>query len=217
MNCTILVIKFILRIAAINNTKHALFYCIRTLASMLIIFVFGQSLHAETFRGKILRTNDVISIYDNKSHKKFSLNFKSEIPSLQVKRLSDGDFAAVTASVNSTSNNSLDVVSIDYVGLSVLIGTWKSSDGLCYVFSGYTSFTVYAPQQNNDCRSLGPTIPTVKYSYFINPDVSDWNMLISSKDHELYGQLKIVTTKNIEIQLFDSRTDAILGTIVLRR
>jgi hypothetical protein len=98
-----------------------------------------------------------------------------------------------------------------------LVGMWRSDVNLCYEFAGFTKLYVFAPNQANEClRSTDADLST-KYTYFINPDAYAWNMLISSSDSEFVGELKIVTTNRLEIMLFDSQTDAILGTIVLRR
>lgn len=172
---------------------------------------------ADTFRGKIDRIQNRFTIYDNKSHHRYELNLTSSVAQQQMNRLDDGDYVAVSASVNVNNPNLLDVISIDFVGLSVLIGAWKSNDGLCYNFIGYTTFNVYVQPKGLDCDNVSPLVPLTKYTYFINPDSNEWNMLISSKENQLFGRLKINNSKSIEIQLLDSETNAILGTVILRR
>ena len=172
---------------------------------------------AATFKGKINRENNLIQFEDSTLKNKYTLIFQNEIPKQQLSRLSDGDFVALSGTLKTEQQNEIIVSSVDYVGLTSLIGNWKSDDGLCYEFTGYNNFNVYAPQRNSNCCPMSLNVPKTKYTYFINPDVSVWTMVISSKEHELYGQLKIITNNHVEIQLFDSITEDILGTIVLRR
>jgi len=196
--------------------------CIPNSTTVILVALFLGVLlsiptQAETYRGKVDRNQDIFTVYDSNTHRRYLLNFASSIPQLQVARLDDGDYVAVTASPSTDGTNSINVTSVDFVGLSILIGSWKSSDGLCYNFVGYTTFNVFMQPKGLDCSNASPLVPITKYTYFINPDLNDWNMLISSKDHQLFGQLKIHSSKSIEIQLLDSETNAILGTVILRR
>ena len=186
------------------------------LITVIFCLAFATPASAETIKGRIKKIDNTLLLV-TKNQVAYTLEFTNDVSELQIKRLNSGDFASVTATFNSITPSLIYVTSVDYVGLNVLRGTWFSDSGLCYEFTTFTRLYVYSPDDFNRCiRGAEPT-DFDKYTYFINPDVNAWNMLISSKNSEYVGKLTIVTDDNIEIELFDARTDATLRTIVLRR
>ena len=186
------------------------------LISMIFCLAFATSASAETIKGRIKKIDNTFLLV-TKNQIAYTLDFTNEVSELQIKRLNTGDFASVTANFSSISPSLIYVTSVDYVGLNMLTGTWFSDSGLCYEFTTFTRMYVYGPNEIGNCvRTIDP-MDYGKYTYFINPDVDAWNMLISSNNSEYVGTLTIITNDNIEIELFDARTDATLGTIVLRR
>lgn len=187
------------------------------LINLVFCFAFSISAQAsETIKGRI-KVIDNTYLLVTKSQIAYTLDFTSSVSEQQIKRLKNGDFASVSASISTISPSLIYVTSVDYVGLDILIGTWRSDSNMCYEFTTFTRLYVYAPDELGLC--LRGTNPDTfgKYNYFINPDVGAWNMLISSSNSEFVGELNIVDEDHLEIELFDARTDATLGTIVLRR
>ncbi len=174
-----------------------------------------------TFRGKIERINNESHISESRSKLSLKLDYTNDISKQQIERLGPGDYVSVTATVDEINPNHIYVISVDYIGLQTLLGTWKSAINLCYEFTGFTTFYVYTPNSKGFCirqNNKNSTKPQMnKYNFFINPDIDAWNLLISSTDNNFVGELMILDADNIEIQLFDNQTDAVLDSIVLRR
>lgn len=181
-------------------------------------FATGEVL---TFRGKIERINNESFLSESRSKLSLKMDYVNDISKQQIDRLNAGDYISVTATVDENNSSHIYVNSVDYVGLKTLLGTWKSEINLCYEFTGFTTFYVYTPNSKGLCirqNTKAPAKPqTNKYNFFINPDIDTWNLLISSQDNNFVGELMIHDENNIEIQLFDNQTDAVLDSIVLRR
>lgn len=198
-----------------RRTKSAFTFVV-LMMNLIFCFAFSSTALAETIKGRIKKIDNTFLIV-TKNQIAYTLEFSNEVSEQQIKRLNSGDFASVTANFSGISPSLIYVTSVDYVGLNMLTGTWLSDSGLCYEFTTFTRMYVYGPDLFGGCvRSIDPE-EFGKYTYFINPDVDAWNMLISSNNSEYVGTLNIITDDDIEIELFDARTDATLGTIVLRR
>ncbi len=201
-----------------NKPSFGLFLIAFTLLSSQPVFATGEVL---TFRGKIERINNESYLSESRSKLSLKIDYFNDISKQQIDRLGAGDYVSVTATVNEHNPNHIYVNSVDYVGLKTLLGTWKSETNLCYEFTGFTTFYVYTPNSKGQCvrqNTKTPAKPQAnKYNFFINPDIDTWNLLISSRDNSFVGELMIHDEDNIEIQLFDNQTDAVLDSIVLRR
>jgi len=198
-----------------RRTKPALKIVV-TLISMIFCFAYATTAAAESIKGRIKKIDNTYLLV-TKNQIAYTLDFSNEVSEQQIKRLNSGDFASVTADFSSITPSLVYVTSVDYVGLNLLTGTWLSDSGLCYEFATFTRMYVYSPDDYGHCIRTSDPEDYGKYTYFINPDVDAWNMLISSNNSEYVGNLQIITNDDIEIELFDARTDATLGTIVLRR
>ncbi|MES2801272.1 MAG: hypothetical protein V4654_02170 [Bdellovibrionota bacterium] len=187
------------------------------LINLVFCFAFASGAQAaETIKGRIKKIDNTYLIV-TKNQIAYTLDFTNTVSEQQIKRLNNGDFASVTASFSSISPSLIYVSSVDYIGLNILTGVWISDVGMCYEFATFTRLYVYATNNDGECvRSLDPEMYS-KYTYFINPDVDAWNMLISSNNSEFVGSLNIISNEEITIELFDSRTDVTLGTVFLRR
>lgn len=187
------------------------------LINLVFCFAFSISAHAsETIKGRI-KIIDSTYLLVTKNQIAYTLDFTSSVSEQQIKRLKNGDFASVSANFSSIAPSLIYVTSVDYVGLDILLGMWRSDSNMCYEFTTFTRLYVFAPTESGLCvRGTNPDT-FGKYNYFINPDVGAWNLLISNSNSEFVGELNIITDGHVEILLFDARTDATLGTIVLRR
>lgn len=184
---------------------------------LICSIVFGsQATLAESFKGR-LRKIDGVKLLVSKNQIAYELNFMSPVSRQQISRLSDGDFISVSGTKDPEKPNLINVITVDYVGLALLMGVWRSDNDLCYEFAGFNKLYVYLPYRAKDCKAAAESIGPSKYTYFINPDVGTWNLLISSSDSNFFGELEILNSNHIEIMLFDSETDANLGKVILRR
>lgn len=187
------------------------------LINLLFCFAFSNTANAaETVKGRIKIINGTYLLV-TKNQIAYTMEFTSAVSEQQIKRLGNGDFASVTINPSPIAASLIYVVSVDYVGLKDLLGTWRSDNGMCYEFSTFTRLYVYAPNLDDECVRNDSPDQFSKYSYFINPDVDAWNMLLSSASNEFFGDLKFTSDTETELQLFDSQTAANLGTIILRR
>lgn len=187
---------------------------------LLFVGLLGSTSFAENFKGRLeLKESGTYTLTEASSRRAYTLNFLNPITQQQIERLKTGDFASVTASVDPTMPSLIHVESVNYVGLGLLKGTWKSQDRLCYEFVGYNSFYVYELKGNHCVKSKVFTNKNgvTRYTYFINPDVETWSLLISNKNSDYLGELMVTNPQQIQIQLFDSESDVIIGTINLRR
>ena len=198
-----------------RRTKSALKFVV-LMINMIFCFAYASTASAESIKGRIKKIDSTYLLV-TKNQVAYTLDFTNEVSEQQIKRLNNGDFASVTANFSSIAPSLIYVTSVDYVGLNMLTGTWFSDSGLCYEFTTFTRLFVYGPLDDGSCvRGVDPA-DYGKYTYFINPDVDAWNMLISSNNSEYVGELTIIDDDHVEIELFDARTDATLGTVVLRR
>lgn len=187
------------------------------LLNMVFCFVFTSGAQAaESIKGRIKKIDNTYLLV-TKNQIAYTLDFSNAVSEQQIKRLNNGDFASVSASFSGISASLIYVTSVDYVGLNMLTGIWMSDAGLCYEFATFTRLFVYGPDENGECIRSLDSDEYAKYTYFINPDVDAWNMLISSNNSEFVGNLNIISNNEITIELFDARTDATLGTMFLRR
>lgn len=184
--------------------------------TLILSFAFSSEATAETVKGRIKKVDNTYLLV-TKNQIAYTLEFTNIVSEQQIKRLESGDFASVTASFSNVAPSLIYVNSVDYVGLDMLIGVWMSDAGLCYEFSTFTRLFVYSPNALGECLRSKDSNEYGKYTYFINPDVDAWNMLISSNASEFVGNLDIFSDTQVIIELFDTRTDVTLGTIVLRR
>lgn len=180
------------------------------------VILSAQTTFADNFKGR-LRKIDGVKLLVSKNQIAYELNFMSPVSRQQISRLSDGDFISVSGSKDPEKPYLINVVTVDYVGLAFLMGVWRSDNDLCYEFAGFNKLYVYLPYRANNCEGAAESIGPSKYTYFINPDVGTWNLLISSSDSNFFGELEIMNSNHIEIMLFDSVTDANLGNVILRR
>lgn len=186
------------------------------MTTMLFLLVFSMTAQADTVKGRI-KIIDGTYLIVTKNQIAYTLAFTSSVSEQQVKRLGNGDFVSVTADFSSTSRSLINVSSVDYVGLKIILGTWRSEANLCYEFATFTRLYVFSPDTNDKCLRGNDPDEFDKYNYFINPDTGAWNMLLSNSDSEFFAELKLTSDTKIEIELFDAQSDANLGTLVLRR
>lgn len=179
--------------------------------SFALVLFFFQTAIALQFDGDIVRVSGKNYIYLKSENKKYLLTGASPIVSMHLTKLNDGDFVSVEA--NKTANfTAMKVTTINYVGLRDLLGTWTAEDQFCFTFNSHTDFSI-STQIGNTC--LINQIDD--YTYFINPNSRQWVMLVAGKFNRLIGDLSIVGKRNVEIDLYNSETGAIVRHLSLKK
>lgn len=202
--------------------------------------VFSSTSVSETqLYGGILRQKNqtyYLQVSDSlsKTTIEYSLAFNDPISEKITTRLTTGDFVSIQASEVSSpqKNKTLNVISINYIGLNLLLGTWHDDDGVCYEFQNFTTLLIYNLNSTKDSSinsakgsargacdtGLNSNSSTVrKMNYFVNPDDNDWFLLISDKSAQYVAELINKNDKTIQLNLFDEQTGAILSKVILRR
>jgi hypothetical protein len=180
-----------------------------------MLILFCKPLYALQLDGIIEVSKSGISLTNRQDSKIYFIEGANTQLRSQLKKLRTGDFVSVEAQLKTIKNLPGAVVrSINFVGLQTLIGTWHNvSEPFCYTFVNYNQFTV-SKRLKNDCNE---TEHDSDYSYIINPDVASWVFLVSGERNSYVGELKVLGTERLEINLYDSESGDILRKLNLRR
>ncbi len=183
----------------------------RFILSVMAILLSLDSM-ALSYEGNVSRAKTHLKFNDPVQRKTYALNASTALISTYINKLSDGDFISLEG-YRDEKQTVLTVSSVNYIGLSVLLGTWFGDDLYCYTFVSYTEFTIAYRGVAKKC----PTSTAPTYTYFVNPSTTSWVMLLAGDRGSYVGDLIINSTKDIEIQLYDSETGDILRKIHLRK
>ena len=167
---------------------------------------------ALSFEGNVSRAKTQLKFNDPILRKTYALNASTALISTYINKLSDGDFISLEG-YRDEKQTILTVSSVNYIGLSMLLGTWVGDDLYCYTFVSYTEFTISYRGIAKKCPAATAPI----YTYFVNPSTTTWVMLLAGDRGSYVGDLIIHNSKDIEIQLYDSETGDILRKIHLRK
>ena len=208
-----MVLKHILQLSTLKSLFRP--FLLFSLASFISFSAFAQ-----LYSGVITKidTDGKYILKDRRSGDSFTLNYATNVTSLQVNRLGIGDFISFLGH-RDDSKNEVIIETVNYISLSTLLGIWLGDDDSCYYFEGFTKLSVYSANQNGLCDM--PMIVAKskirKLNYFINPDVANWYMVISDDTSNYAAELLIKNERTIQINLFDEVTGDILSKITLRR
>lgn len=159
-----------------------------------------------------------ISIQLNNTQQVMTLQISSEQDKKLLRRLSTGDYIAFQGQ-KSTKKNYLKLLSIDFIGLKKLLGTWTGDDGLCYNFTRFSQLTVYDQTFNRSClvpTTLDLVFPKA-FKYFITPNEGDWDVLVGDSDVYYTAEFQFIGPNNISAQIFDTETGEIVSELNLWR
>lgn len=182
---------------------------------MLLIvlgIVFHAELHAATIEGRVFFQNLKPLLVDPTENRYYLLIGTTQATDAVLKKLKHGDFISVEGQKTKTGNT-INVESINYVGLKSLLGIWVGDDDYCYIFDSFTEFSIAPLVKGKKCTP--PTTPS--YTYLASPSVQSWLLLISGQRNIYVGDLTFIGPRDAQIQLFDSETGDILRTLRLRR
>jgi hypothetical protein len=198
---------------------------ITLIAAGLVNLMFGSMASARVFSGYLEKSNK--SYFLTKNLLRLELKFVDISISKVLNKLNNKDFLSIDASLMPAeydlkrSVRTLNVRSINYVGLSDLLGFWKDQSGLCYYFSNFTNFKVFIPTYKMPCSTLSinriNSTKTTSYNYFINPDDAVWSMLISNDKKQYLAELYTLSNQTRKLISYDSLDGRKLSEIILKK
>lgn len=169
-------------------------------------------LQAATIEGRVVFHSLKPLLNDIADNKQYTLVGSTKITEDVLKKLRHGDFISVEGQ-KIKNGTAINVESINYVGLKSLLGVWLGDDNHCYTFGSFTEFSISPLVNGKKCTvSTSPT-----YTYIASPSIQSWLLLISGQRNIYVGDLKFISPRDAQIQLFDSETGDILRTLRLRR
>jgi hypothetical protein len=194
-----------------------------TLFTSLFANLLGARLaFSRTYTGYLEKSNN--SFYIVKNNLKLELHFTEVSIGKVFKKLTNKDYISVDATLATPENAKksikvINVASINYVGLSEMMGFWKDKAGLCYNFIGFTTIKVFIPGPLLKChpRSISEinksTLTT--YNYFINPDEEVWTMLISNEKTQYLAELSSISSTKKKLVMYNAEDGKELPAVIL--
>ena len=149
--------------------------------------------------------------------KEFTLNARRNV-SEQLNKLDAGDIISGTGIVNNATD-SIELLSIDYVGLKKILGLWFSREGLIE-FKNFTTLNFY-PRQKASGDYLVSKAYLVdyqqQYRYSMTPSNGrEWTLYLTDKKATSLGTL-IVDGNIAVLKIYDSNTGDLVKALRLSR
>jgi hypothetical protein len=144
------------------------------------------------------------------------LNVQSGQPALKIvpsnpslttdlQKLKNGDFVAArgTLGILPADQGTVQLDSIESVGLVDLLGTWKSDDWAVYEFKDFTQLNLYHGTQNDAGVSLQKT---AQFNYVVAPEQGDtYSIFMSDNQSVNVGSIQFLD-KAIIMTVIDPKT-----------
>lgn len=184
----------------------------RLISLLALSFLFCSSAFALSIEGRVVIKKSEILLIDQADRKAYSLT-GSTFNMNALKKLKTGDFLSFEGSRDS-HKSTITVNALNYVGLRALLGVWIADDSSCYHFSSFTEFSISSHITGKRCNDL---TQSPYYTYITSPGTKDWVLLISGQRASYVGDLKFLSSREIQIDLFDSETGDTLRTLHLRK
>ncbi len=183
--------------------------------ALLLTFITLTTAQALEYAGVLIASKGpALHLRDHVTGKTFELTSESQIVDTVLQKLKTKDYVSFEGT-GTVSKNSVQVDSINFVGLHDLFGVWQADDRYCYAFLSFTEFVIY-PSKNSTCGKY--TGAGTKYAYTINPtEYNNWVLLLSSDHANYVADLTLKSATSAEISLYDSNTGYILKVIKLRK
>jgi hypothetical protein len=203
-----------------KKTKQILSFCVLTaVTSFVALFVFAGQANADSINGFIQLQAGSSDIYLLIKPDQPALKIQTLTPALMtdLQNLKTGDFIVgrgtlPTAISTPDQQNVVQLESIESVGLTELLGSWRSDNWEVFEFKDFTQLNLYQPTPNLS----GPALQkTGQFQYVLAPDQGDRYSIFLSDDHSIQvGSIEFNST-GIALTVFDSQTGKVSQNISL--
>ena len=184
-------------------------------AVLLLTFFFVNSVSAANFDGIITKSKTQISIKLSTTGKNLFINSATSEIQNQINRLKTSDFISLQGFLDSEQGTIL-VQSLNYVGLSDLLGKWSGNDEFCYFFRNFSEISIYSKTASNKCVYSAPHLAR-ELTYTVNPTTPNWLVLLSDTQDSYLMDLVLKSKSAVDLSLYDSASGDILKEIKLKR
>lgn len=189
------------------------------LMSLFANLIFNSTASADILDGNIVTFNYKLGVKIISTGKKYNFEFQTSEIQNQISKLKLTDFISLEGIINEETQ-SIMVISLNYVGLSKLLGKWTGNDSMCYEFKNYSDLLVYqkSPQigaKKSKC-TFNESELVQKLTYTINPTSLNWLILLSDDDNSYLVDLLIKSANFAELIIYDNEKGDILKKIKLR-
>lgn len=188
----------------------------KSLYYFLIPFLIASFAFATDYDGIVTRYKSKLAIVESKSQKTLVFTFKNLEIQSQIKNLSPGDYISFEG-VRSSTETSISITSLNYIGLKALIGNWSGNDNFCYEIINFNEMYVFKREKARCDFKLRTSLNSRYLTYTINPTVGAWLALISDDVNSYVAEVRFKSSVSASLSLYDSDSGDILKTIVLKK
>jgi hypothetical protein len=185
-------------------TRSFLSFC-----SIAVFFAFLSTAHADDqVQGYLNKTSHGMTFNNSNVARPYILKAGSPNIKALLDKMEDKDFISGTARIQ--SNNTLLLISIDFVGLRRLLGRWLSDE----YFLSFHSFADMTSQ------TLTPERDFTKgdYKYAVAPgEGNNWKIFFTDQFNVSLGNLSLVDKDHFKVIFFDGKTGKTVKTLSLMR
>lgn len=187
----------------------------RISTSLILAIAFYSCAQASQYEGNItVVRGETVKFAESTLKKNYSLVYSDDSVQTSVSLLKKNDFISFEGS-KSPTKPALRVDSINYVGLSDLLGLWAGDDNYCYNFSTFTDLSIYP--KTISCAKPPTASSPRSFGYTINPADSGWFMLLTDNKAQYTADLKMINKKSAELSLYDVNNGNLLRLIKLTK
>jgi len=164
--------------------------------------------------GQVVSQGDQVIIQLDGTSSTYTLIPQSTDVTTSLARLNIGDEVYGTGQIDDFSD-SIQLQSLDYVGLKGLLGTWRSPEGLMEVkdFSNLS----FHPSKDDTALGGDNSRDNVNYKYSLAPaDNSEWVVFLSIPTKTTFATVELADTL-ATLKIYDANTGAIKSTLHLQK
>ena len=170
----------------------------------------GLSAHADALRGFIQKKDGARSLLvQNEDGTQTLLKMAAANPSVQanIDMLKNGDYLVARGTSNA---DSVQVDSIESLGLQALVGLWATQKYEVYEFQDFTRLNLYVPNDNHS-----DVVKAGEFQYSVAPDQGTrYSIFLSNTDSITVGSLEF-RKHHLVLNVIDPKTGQVSADIVL--
>ena len=186
--------------------------------SKLIIFTLlslfiAAAAHADSLHGFIVRhgSQRFLQIQSG-DQPATALKIAAATPQLEtnLSKLKDGDFIVARGTI-CPDGNSVQIQSIESLGLAALVGTWVNERSEVYEFRDFSQLTLYVPAADGK----SPVVKAGDFNYAVTPDEgSRYSIFVSNNLSVTLGSLEF-QKRHLKMTVIDPQTGQVSSTMTL--